>query len=125
MNVFLWILQGLLAVAFLGSGLMKTLGTREQAMKRGMAYAEDLTDTQYRLIGTAELLGAVGLILPAVTGIATILTPIAAAGLALTMVGALTLHARRHELAKTAAVPGVLLVLAVIVAWGRFGPYAF
>ncbi|HZN73111.1 MAG TPA: DoxX family protein [Micromonosporaceae bacterium] len=125
MNVFLWILQGLLAVAFLGSGLMKTLGTREQAMKRGMAYAEDLTDTQYRIIGIAELLGAVGLILPAVTGIATILTPIAATGLAVTMVGALALHARRHELAKTAAVPGVLLVLAVIVAWGRFGPYAF
>jgi hypothetical protein len=125
MNVVLWVAQGLLAVAFLGSGLMKTLGTRESAQKRGMAYVEDLTDGQYRLIGVAELLGAIGVILPAVTGIATILTPVAATGLAVTMVGALVLHARRHELAKTAFVPGVLLVLAVFVAWGRFGPYAF
>src|SRR5262245_10908619 len=125
MNVFLWVVQGVLAAVFIGSGLLQTVGTREQAGKRGMGYVEDLTDIQYRLIGTAELLGAVGLILPAVIGIATVLTPLAATGLAVTMVGALVVHARRHELAKTAAVPGVLLVLAVLVAWGRFGPYSF
>jgi hypothetical protein len=124
MNVFLWILQGILAAVYLGAGIMK-LGGREKAVQRGMAYAEDLTDNLYRFIGAAEILGAIGLILPAVTGIAPILVPIAATGLAVTMVGALIVHGRRHELAKTAAVPGVLLILAVIVAWGRFGPYAF
>ena len=77
-----------------------------------------------RLIGVIELLAALGLIVPAVTGIATVLTPLAATGLAVVMLLAAFAHARRRE-------PGaivlnvVLLVLAAIVAWWRFGPYAF
>jgi len=71
-----------------------------------------------------ELLASIGLILPAVTGIAVVLTPLAATGLAVMMLLAALTHVRRRE-------PGamvftlVLLVAAAVVAWGRFGAYAF
>jgi uncharacterized membrane protein YphA (DoxX/SURF4 family) len=70
-----------------------------------------------------ELLGAAGLILPAVTGIAPILTPLAAAGLAVMMLLAALTHARRKELCGI-ALTVVLFALAVVIAWGRFGPYS-
>ena len=71
-----------------------------------------------------EGLGAIGLILPAVLDIATVFVPLAATGLAATMLGAVVFHLRRGETKETA--PSlVLLILAAVVAWGRFGPYAF
>jgi hypothetical protein len=75
-------------------------------------------------IGVLEILGALGLILPAVLDLAPILVPLAATGLALVMVGASVTHYRRGE-RPMIAINAVLFVLAVIVAWGRFGPYAF
>jgi predicted PurR-regulated permease PerM len=72
-----------------------------------------------RLISVAEILGALGLILPGVTGIAPILTPVAASGLAIIMIGAVITHARRKE-RRSAAMNLVLLILAVAVAIGRF-----
>ena len=71
-------------------------------------------------IGALEVLGAVGLVLPAVTGIAPILSPLAAVGLALVMAAAAVVHVRRKE---TPVPPIVLGVLALAVAVLRFGPY--
>lgn len=71
-----------------------------------------------------EVLGAIGLILPAAVDIAPALAPVAAIGLAVVMVGAAVTHGRRGE-TKNVAVNAVLLALALVVAWGRFGPYAF
>ncbi|HEY8308151.1 MAG TPA: DoxX family protein [Lapillicoccus sp.] len=121
MNVALWIIQIVLAAAFLIAGTTKVLTPKEKLRER-MAWVDDFSQTSVRLIGTAEILGALGLILPAATGIAPILTPIAAVGLVIIMIGAAITHVRRKE---PAIVPVniVLLVLAVIVAWGRFGPY--
>ena len=62
--------------------------------------------------------------MPAVTGVAPILVPLAASGLALLMVGVIITHLRRKE-APMALANVVLLLLALFVAWGRFGPYAF
>ena len=76
------------------------------------------------LIGRLELFGALGLVLPAVFDVPTVLVPLAAVGLALIMLGAIVVHARRKEPQMVVA-NVVLLVLAVVVAWGRFGPYAF
>ena len=76
------------------------------------------------MIGLAEILGAIGLVLPAAVHVAPILVPLAAVGLALVMAGAAAVHARRKE-APMVAMNAVLLVLAVFVAWGRFGPYSF
>lgn len=77
-----------------------------------------------KLIGGLEFLAALGLILPAVTGIATVLTPLAATGLALIMIGAIVVHLRRNEV-QGAVLNVVLLILSALVAWGRFGPYHF
>ena len=73
-----------------------------------------------RVIGLIEVLGAIGLIVPAVTGILPTLTPLAAAGLVLTMVGALGLHLSRRDGFAKAAPSIVLLALTLFVAYGRF-----
>jgi hypothetical protein len=124
MNTFLWIVAIVLAVAMLGSGLMKLVQPKEKLAASGMKWTDDYSANTIRLIAAAEVLGAIGLVLPAALDIAPILVPIAATGLAIIMAGAVVVHARRKE--YPAMVPSaVLLVLAVIVAWGRFGPYSF
>lgn len=117
MNITLWIAAGLLALAFLGAGTMKVLRSKEQLAGAGMAWTEDFSAPMVKTIGTLEILGALGLILPALTGILPILVPVAALGLAITMAGAIIVHLRRRE---TIVPPLVLLVLAAFVAIGRF-----
>ena len=124
MNVALWIVAGVLAAAFLGAGLMKLAQPRKKLAESGMGWTEEFSDGAVKGIGALEVLGALGLILPAVFDVATVLVPLAATGLALLMVGAAVTHARRRE-SSNIVVNLVLLALAVFVAWGRFGPYAF
>jgi hypothetical protein len=124
MNLALWIVAGVLAASFAGSGLMKLVVPKDKLVSSGQGWAQDVTPTNIRLIGLVELLGAAGLILPAITHIAPVLVPLAAIGLALVMVGAAVVHARRNEPVNI-GVNAVLLALAVFVAWGRFGPYPF
>nr|WP_062341117.1 DoxX family protein [Herbidospora sakaeratensis] len=122
MNIVLWVVTALLALTFLGAGAMKIGRPKEELAKSGLAWTEDFTAAQVKAIGVVEGLGALGLVLPGVTGIAPILVPIAAAGLAVAMAGAVLVHVRRKELPQ--AIPAaVLLVLTAFVAWGRFGPY--
>ena len=121
MLIALWILNGLLALVFLGAGLMKLARPKAALASSGMAYVEDFSGTQVKLIGTVEVIGAVGLLLPLLLDIAPILSPIAAAGLAITMTVATTVHLRRKEspaptivlavLATVSAVLGFLVVL--------------
>jgi len=120
-NVFLWILQVLLAIAFLMAGTMKLI-TPKKKLRERMGWVDSFGDTGVKLIGTVEVLGALGLILPAATGIAPILTPLAATGLAVLMVGAAITHARRKEYGALPA-NAVLFLIAAVIDWGRFGPY--
>ena len=124
MNLALWIVAIVLATGFAASGLVKLLVPKEKLVNFGQGWAQDFSPTSIRLIGVAEVLGAAGLILPAVTHIAPILVPLAAIGLVLVMGGAAVVHARRKE-TMNIAVNVVLLALAVFVAWGRLGPYPF
>ena len=124
MNLALWIIAIVLAVAFAGSGLMKLVVPKDKLVTAGQGWAEDFSPTNIRLIGLVEILGAIGLVLPAAVHIAPILVPLAAVGLALVMVGAIVVHDRRKE-PMNIAVNVVLIALAVFVAWGRFGPYSF
>jgi uncharacterized membrane protein YphA (DoxX/SURF4 family) len=124
MNVFLWILQALLAATFGASGVMKVSQPKEKLAKIGLAWVEDFSDGMVKFIASTEILAALGLILPAATGIAPVLTPLAATGLVIVMAGAIVVHARRKE-PQGIAISAVLLVLAAVVVWGRFGPYAF
>ena len=124
MNLALWIIAIVLAVAFAGSGLMKLVVPKDKLVTAGQGWAQDFSPTNIRLIGLVDTLGAVGLVLPAAVHIAPILVPLAAVGLALVMVGAIVVHARRKE-PMNIAVNVVLIALAAVVAWGRFGPYSF
>ncbi|MFF3085914.1 DoxX family protein [Streptomyces nojiriensis] len=124
MDTTLWVIAGVLALLFLAAGLMKISQPREKLAASGMAWADDFSPRSVKAIGAVELLGALGLILPAALGIAPALAAWAALGLAATMLGAAAVHLRRKE-AKALPVALVLLVLTAVVAWGRFGPYAF
>ena len=124
MNVVLWIVAGVLAAAFLGAGLMKLAQPKEKLVESGMGWAGDFSPGVVKAIGALEVLGALGLILPAVFDVATVLVPIAAVGLALIMAGAIVVHARRKE-TPMVVINLVLLALATFVAWGRFGDYSF
>jgi uncharacterized membrane protein YphA (DoxX/SURF4 family) len=119
LHTILWIIAGLLAAAFLASGVMKLV--RPGA---GAPVLADLGPGTVRTIGVLEILAAVGLVLPAALGIAPVLVPLAAVGLALLMVAAAITHLRRRETAGV-VVTLALCALAVVVAWGRFGPTPF
>lgn len=122
MNIFLWILQIALAALFAMAGFMKVSQPKEKLLEK-QPWAEDFSAGTVKFIGAVELLAAVGLILPAATGILPWLTPLAATGLAVQMVLAANTHRRRKE-SSAIGFNAVLLVVAVVIAWGRFGPYA-
>lgn len=122
MNLLLWILAILLAVVFVFSGAAKLVTPREKQTER-TPYVEDFPHSVIQGIGALEILGALGLILPAVTGISPILVSLAAAGLAITMVFAALLHVRRGDGLRVALPSIILAFLSVFVAWSRFGPY--
>jgi hypothetical protein len=123
-DVALWIVAGVLAAGFAASGAMKLVQPKSKLAAAGYGWVEDFSPGAVKAIGAAEVLGAIGLVLPPLVDVAPVLVPVAAVGLALVMAGALVVHQRRGEVNHFAA-PAVLLVLAVFVAWGRFGPYSF
>ncbi|WP_418275507.1 DoxX family protein [Isoptericola jiangsuensis] len=123
MDIALWIAQVLLALVFLAAGTKKAASSKEK-LEESLPWTANVPREGVRLLGIAEILGALGLILPAATGILPVLTPIAAVALAVVMVLAAVFHARRQE-SKSVVVNVVLMLMAVFVAWGWFGPYAF
>jgi uncharacterized membrane protein YphA (DoxX/SURF4 family) len=123
METALWIAQVLLAAIFLVTGTTKLTQPRLKMAAGPMRWAADVTDRQFRTIGLLEVLGAIGLILPAALGIAPLLVPLAAIGLVLTMIGAIHVHVRHGETNRL-AVPIVVLALALFVAIEGFGTYS-
>lgn len=123
MNAVLCVIAWLLALAMLGAGLFKLTQDRATLARKGMGWAEDFAPTTVKAIGAAEVLGAIGLVVPAAVGVVPILVPIAAACLAAAMLGAVVVHLRRRDGIEDAAPAAVLWVFAVLIAWGRFGPY--
>jgi hypothetical protein len=123
METALWIVQAVLAGIFLATGMTKLTQPRLKLAAGPMTWAADVSDGQFRAIGLLEVLGALGLILPRTLGIASTLVPLAAVGLAVTMVGAIVTHLRYREYDRL-AVPLVLLALAMFVAIERFGAHS-
>lgn len=121
MNVFLWIVQGVLAAVYLAAGSMK-LAKSHEALKAdpNMAWTGDFPGTVVKAIATLEILAAIGLIVPWLTDIAPVLTPIAALGLVVLQLGAAATHIRRGEAKKMLPINTALLLLAAFVAWQRF-----
>src|SRR5215213_7092479 len=118
MSIALWVVQVLVAVAFLGAGATK-LSQPKEKLAENMAWVEDFSQPTVRIIGALEVLGAIGIVLPELTGVLPWLTPLAALGLVLTMIGGALTHLRRAEYGGI-AVTAVLLMLAAFVAYGRF-----
>ena len=119
MNTALWIVQGVLAFIFLMTGIMKLMRTKEEIAPM-MAFVEDFSQAQIRGIGLLEILGVMGLILPLAFKVLPILTPFAAVGLALNMVGAFLTHLRRKEVVPMGIMNMMLFAMAVFVAVFRF-----
>lgn len=125
MNLTLWIIAGLLAAGFLLAGANKLFIPKAKLAKApGGGWVLDFSAGFVKALGVVEILGAVGLILPALLNIAPILVPLASVGLASIMVGAAVVTFRRHEFRHT-LLNLTYLTLAAFVAWGRFGPVPF
>ncbi|MGW4531384.1 DoxX family protein [Nocardia sp. NPDC004340] len=118
MNTWLWIGQIVLAASFVLGGVAKAAIEKDK-LRGGMPWVDDLSQNAVRGIGIVEILGGLGVVLPWATGIAKVLTPIAAVGLALVMVGGFVTHVRRGEYGRSLS-NVVLFVVAVLVAVGRF-----
>jgi hypothetical protein len=122
MNIALWIAQGMLAVMYLTAGQSKVFRTAKA--KEQLPWAKNRSDGFVRFVGTSELLGAIGAILPMVTGILPWLTVLAAVGLALIQLLAIfTEHLPKKEF-KVIPVNIVLLALALFVLVGRWSLFS-
>ncbi|WP_255565885.1 DoxX family protein [Mumia sp. zg.B21] len=123
MNVVLWIATGLLALVAVVGGVTKTFIPKERlTAQRGGEWTADASVGFVKTLGVVELLAAVGLIVPAVVGIAPVLAPVTAACWVVLMVGAMITHGRLGQPALV-ALTGFYLAIAAFIAWGRFGDY--
>ena len=117
MNIALWIAQGLVAFAMVAAGLFKIATPHEKITEKAQ-WAASWPAGRVKLLGLAEVAGGVGLVVPWVTGIAPVLTPVAACCLFVLMGGAVKTHVDHKE---PPAPPAVLGALCVLIALGRFG----
>ena len=121
MDVTLWIIAGVLAVAFTAGALAQLTMTKQRlrALGQSQHWVDDFDADQIKVIGTVKLIGSLGLILPGALDVAPMLTPLAACGLALFMAGAATTRFRRREWTYLLG-DLVFLGLFAFLAWGRF-----
>ena len=118
MNIVLWVVQVLLAGMYGMAGIMKTFQTTKA--KEQLPWAKNRSDTFVRFVGTAELLGALGLFLPLLTGVLPWLTPLAAVGLTIIQLLAIfTEHLPKKEY-NVIPINMVLLALSIFVVVGRW-----
>jgi hypothetical protein len=116
MNIVLWIIQTLLSLLFLFAGVMKFLMPVAE-MQKGTPVM--LPGWFFFFIGTCEVLGGLGLVLPALLRIKPGLTPLAATGLAIIVAGA-TVITLMGPMKATAVIPLVMCLLCIFVAYGRW-----
>lgn len=123
MELALWIVQILLAVVFVGAGFNHA--THRDNPRPGMEWMQAVPAPLMTTIGVLEILGGIGLVLPALTGILPWLTALAATALAVLMLFAAVFHARRPGEGRLIVGNLVLVALAAFVAYGRFVLYPF
>jgi len=117
-NVTLWIAQGLLVAMYGMAGMMKAFRTSKA--REQLPWAKDRSAAFVKFIGTSELLGALGVVLPMVTGVLIWLSPAAAIGLSVVQILAIgTIHLPKKEF-KVLPMNLALLALSVFMAIGRW-----
>lgn len=129
MNVALWVVQILLAAVFLVSGIIKYTWSKERLIASGQTGVAPFPPTVIKLTAASEMVAVVGLIAPRASGVAPVLTPLAAIGLSIVMLAAITSHSRLlradrlagrgYTEARNVAANVLLLTLCVSVAVGR------
>jgi uncharacterized membrane protein YphA (DoxX/SURF4 family) len=119
MNTLFWTLQTLVALTFLYSGLNKSLYSEQKLVEKGQTGVEGLSVPLIRFIGIIEILGAVGLLLPGIIKVLTIIAPITAVGFSVIMVLAAIIHYKRKE-PRNVLTNLILLTLCVFIAVYRF-----
>jgi hypothetical protein len=112
-----WVVNGLTALVFLAAGSMKVIRPKAALAEMGMAWTSDFSAGTIRAIGAAQVLGAIGMILPVLTNVAPILSPIAASCIAIIMIGAVVVHARRKESVVVALVLTLLAVASAVLGF--------
>ncbi|MEK6309849.1 MAG: DoxX family protein [Curtobacterium sp.] len=117
MLIAFWIFAGLTALAFLAAGLMKLVRPSDALASSGLTWVEDFTTGPVKLIGVAEVLGALGLVLPPLFHTAVIVSPISGIALAALMVGAIVTHIRRKESPIPPLVLGILSIVAAVLGF--------
>ncbi len=120
LNGTLWAAQVGLCSVFMFAGAMKLTKTPQGLADMGWAWAEAIPPRFTRLVGILELLGAIGIVLPALTHIKPFLVPLAAIGFVVLQVSAIVLHASRGEASKTLWFNLLLLSASLFTAWGRW-----
>ncbi len=116
MSIAIWVAQGFAALVFLFTGALKVVAPKDKLATK-MHWVTDWPPGCIKLLGLAEVAGAIGLVAPGLLHIAPILTPIAALCLAVLMLGAIQTHRRLHESFAPAL---VLTVICVAIAVARF-----
>lgn len=119
MNIALWMIQGLLAATFVGSGAAKTVMSKERMIASGQTGVAPFPLPIIRIVAALEILGAVGLIVPWLTDTLRVLTPLATLGLGIFMIGAAMSHWKIGEYKQVFGVNLFLLGLLVFVGVGR------
>ncbi|MFN8259735.1 MAG: DoxX family protein [Chitinophagales bacterium] len=112
----LWVMKGILTFVFLLAGFSKMFQTKEKVIATAGKWAEDFTETQIRLIGFAEAVLAVLLVVPKLLGHGYFLTSAAAFGLVIIMAGAAYTHFRRNEF-PLLIINIVFLLMALFIAF--------
>ncbi len=114
----MWSINVILALIFAGAGAMKLLRSKQQlSVSPGMGWTDGYSATTIKVIGAAEIAGALGLVLPMASNIAPLLTPLASCGLVIVMTGAVATHARRQENVTTPLLLGVLALISAVIGF--------
>src|SRR4051794_19939732 len=119
MNTILWICQSFLALVFVYSGVMKSTQTERWLIAHKQTGVEGLPVPLIRFIGVSEILGVAGILVPSLTGIMPLLTPIAALCFSLIMIFAARIHYRRNEM-QSVVLNIIILCVSMFVAFERF-----
>ncbi|MFB7978533.1 DoxX family protein [Streptomyces vinaceus] len=119
MNIAYWLAAGTLALFYVYAGTLKVIRSRDQ-LRPMMAWVDRVPLPALRALGTVEILGAAGLVLPPLTGIALPLAPAAAGGLVLLQAGAIAVHLTGDD--RRIALNIGLITTAAVTVWLATGP---
>ena len=117
MEVAFWVVASLTALFALAVGVLKLIRPTEALVAIGMHWTEKFSSAQSKTIGALEVIAAIGIVVPALTGTAPLLSPIAAVCWLILLIGAIVVHVRRKESAIPAIVAGLMAAATAVLGF--------